>query len=540
MSDVVKQARLPKLLERGRIRDAVLIPALGVAQALALGAAAFATRDAFTALHGNGSPSAGTLATLIGAGLVAAGIEVLSRQRSEALGQSYALSLRHVLYDHLAGMDRRELAARRVGALSLRFVGDLSAARGWFGRGVSRLLSAAVVLPGAAVVLVLLNPLLAAVATIPIGLSLLAMLALAIGLQTQHRALRGQRANISIAMMERIAIAPDLDLLDRTDRELSALDEDGAVMRRNAVARITRVGVLRMLPQAGAALAGASMLWVSARAGVVPGETAAGLAVLGILMIPLREFADVWDQFCAWRVAREKALALLAYPSTRRRVVPRGHPVCVQIVGLPLGSRVINSSIPAGALALITGPQGSGKSQLGQLIAGLDRGPAGALLYDGQAAPLPRIAHVGDRPIVIQGSLRRTLTLGIEPRPKRREIEKTARIFGLAPLMSRLDGLLGRVGEAARTASDSEALRLDLARAALSRPDLLVIDTARLWSDPDRIALLRHLRRLTDCTMLLIGPRIPEIVCPELACDVILDLADVPMTPAPDANVFPQ
>lgn len=535
MTDVPTSTGLPKLLEKGRIKDAVLIPVLGVAQVMALGVVAFATRDAFTALHGNGSPTAVNLSMLVGAGFAAAGIEVLSRQRSEALGQSYALSLRHVLYDHLAGMDRREVAARRVGSLSLRFVGDLSAARAWFGRGLSRIFSAVVVLPSAAIVLYLLNPLLAAVATPPILLSLLAMLALAIGLQTRHRSLRGQRANISIAMMERIAIAPDLDLLDRTDRELAALAQDGAVLRRNAIARISRVSVLRLLPQAGAALAGAAILWVSGRAGVVPGETAAGLAVLGILMIPLREFAEVWDQFCAWRVAREKALALLARPSIRRAVVPRGHPVGVTMVSLPLGSRRINAAIPPRALALITGPQGSGKSYLGHLIAGLDRGAEGTLLYDGKPAPLPRIVHVGDRPIVIQGSLRRALTLGIDPRPKRREIEKTARTFGLGALMTRLDGLLGRVGEAARTASDSEALRLDLTRAALSQPDVIVIDTSRLWSDPDRAALLHHLRRLTNCTMLLIGP--PDV---DVACDMILDLAEFPVAPDPPSKVFLQ
>jgi ABC-type multidrug transport system fused ATPase/permease subunit len=534
MRGVSKPAILPKLLERGRIRDAVLIPALGVAQALALGVGAFATRDAFTALHGNGSPTPGNLATLVAAGLTAAGIEMLSRQRSEALGQSYALSLRHVLYDHLAGMDRREVAARRVGALSLRFVGDLSAARSWFGRGVSRILTAAVVLPGAAAVLYLLNPLLAVVATPPIMLSLMAMLVLAMGLQAQHRSLRGQRAIISIAMMERIAIAPDLDLLDRTDRELAALAEDGAVLRQNAVARITRVGVLRMLPQAGAALAGAAMLWVSGRAGVTPGETAAGLAVLGILMIPLREFADVWDQFCAWRVAREKALALLARPSTRRHVVARGHPVGVRLVGLPLGPRKVDADIPPGALAMLTGPQGSGKSQLGQLIAGLDRAPDGTILYDGQSAPLPRIVHIGDRSIAIQGSLRRSLTLGIEPRPRRRDIETAARTLGLAPLMNRLEGLLGRVGEAARSASDSEALRLDLTRAALSKPDVIVIDAARLWSDPKQATLLRHLRNLTDCTMLLIGPPTASI-----DCDIIIDLADFPIAPPVEAKAYP-
>lgn len=526
--------RLPKLMDKDRIWDAVLVPLLGVGQAVALGIGAFATRDAFAALHGGGTPDLAILARLLAAGLAAAGLDLIARQRAEALGQSYALSLRHRLYSHLAGMDRRDVTDRRLGALSLRFVGDLSAARNWVGRGLTRLVGAAVVLPGAAVVLYLLNPLLAAVAAPPILVSLAVMLGLAMGLEARHRNLRGQRANISIAMMERIAISPDLDLLDRTTRELSALDADGAALRHNAVARITRVGLLRLLPQAGAALAGALMLWVAGAQGVAPGETAAGLAVLGILMIPLREFADIWDQFCAWRVAREKALSLLSKPSTRRVIVPRGHPVEVRLEALMLGTRRIDAIIPAGALAQITGPQGSGKSQLGALIAGLDRSRAGDVLYDAQPAPLPRTAHISDHPVVIQGSLRRALTLGIDPRPKRRDIEKAARRFGLTPLLSRLDGLLGRIGEGARTASDSESLRIDLARAALAQPDLIVIDSTRFLADPDRVALLRDLRTATAATVVLIGP-----VASDLAGNLCIDLSRFPNLLRLDVNMLP-
>jgi ABC-type multidrug transport system fused ATPase/permease subunit len=525
--------RLPKLLDKDRVGDAVLVPLLGIGQALALGIAAFATRDAFTALHDGGAPDLTILARLVAAGLAAAGLDLIARQRAEALGQSYAQALRHGLYAHLAGMDRRDVTDRRVGALSLRFVGDLTAARNWVGRGLTRLVGAAVVLPGAAVVLWLLNPLLAAVAAPPIVVSLAVMLALAMGLEARHRSLRSQRASISIAMMERIAISPDLDLLDRTSRELSALDADGAALRQNAVARITRVGLLRLLPQAGAALAGAMMLWVAGAKGAAPGETAAGLAVLGILMIPLREFADIWDQFCAWRVAREKALSLLSKPSMRRIIRPRGHAVDLLLQGLMLGTRRIDAFIPAGAMAGITGPQGSGKSQLGALIAGLDRARKGEVLYDGQPSPLPRIAHVSDHPVVIQGSLRRALTLGIDPRPKRRDIEKAARRFGLFPLLTRLDGLFGRIGEGARTASDSEALRIDLTRAALARPDLIVIDSARLLANPDRGALVRSLRSATDATLVLIGP-----IAAELGCDLCLNLESFPHHLPPDENVL--
>jgi ABC-type multidrug transport system fused ATPase/permease subunit len=527
-------SRLPRLLERDRTADVLAVPLLGVVQAAALGIGAFATRDAFSALHSGQAPGLPILARLVAAGLIAAGAEFLARQRSEALGQSMARSIRHVLYSHLAGMDRREIASRRLGALSLRFVGDLTAARNWFGQGLPRLASTAVVLPGAALVLWLLNPVLAAVAAIPLLLSLAVLLALAFGLEARHRALRSRRAGISIAMMERIAISPDLDLLARTGRELATLDEDGAALRRNAVARARRVGLLRLIPQAGAALAGAAMLRVAGSGAASPGETAAGLAVLGILMIPLRELADIWDRLCAWRVARQKALSLLARPSHRREVRPQSRPIEVRLAGLMLGRRQIEAVIPAGFMVRICGPRGSGKSRLGHLLAGLDRAGTDTILYDGQASPLPRIVHVGDRPIVIQGSLRRALTLGISPRPQRREIEQAARAFGLKRLMSRIDGLGGRIGEAARTASDGEALRMDLTRAALSRPDLAVIDSARLLADPERDALLRTFRQMTDCTLFITGHPGDNI-----AWDMTIDLGDFPLLPRENANLFP-
>ena len=102
---------VPKLLAGGRVGDALLLPLCGMAQAAAIGLGAFATRDAFAALHAGAAPTPVTLATLVAAGVVAGLIEVLARRRGEALGQSYVRALRHVLYDHLAGMDRRTLAA---------------------------------------------------------------------------------------------------------------------------------------------------------------------------------------------------------------------------------------------------------------------------------------------------------------------------------------------------------------------------------------------------------------------------------------------
>lgn len=517
-------SQLPRLMTRDRIVDAVLLPLIGVAQACALGVGAFATRDAFSALHAGGGPTIGVLAALAGAGVVAAGLELLARRRAEALGQGYARGLRHVLYEHIAGMDRRAVAERRLGSLSLRFVGDLSAARLWYGRGLPRILSAVVVFPGAALVLWMLDPRLATSAGIPILLSIVAMLALALGLRVRQERLRGRRAAISIAMMERIAMAPDLDLMARTERELSDLDAGSVDLASEAVARVTRKELVRLVPQVGTAVAAAIILWMSAQAGLAPGVAAAGLSVLAILTIPMRGFAECWDEYCAWAVAREKALSLLARPSQRRVVVPRGVAVGLKLDLLSLGHRALSHEVPAGTVVAITGPQGSGKSHLAAIIAGLDRPTEGQVLYDGVATPLPRIAYLGDRPSVVQGSLRRALTLGIDPRPASKRIVRVARDFGLADLLAREGGILARIGEAGRTLTQGEVLRLELARAALSKPDLIVIDSSRFLSDPGRTELFTRLRRVTAATVVVVTSNAAEI-----EPDIVIVLSPQPL-----------
>jgi ATP-binding cassette, subfamily B, bacterial len=496
---------VPKLLAGGRVVDVVLLPLCGVAQAAALGLAAFATRDAFAALHAGAAPSATTLIALIGAGIAAGLIEVLTRRRGEALGQNYVRALRHILYGHLAGMDRRLLAARRLGGLSLRFVGDLAAARLWYGRGLPRLMSAAVVFPAAGGVLWWLDPALALLAGLPVAVSLGVMLALARGMRSRQERLRSRRAGISISMMERLAVAPELDLMNRTDHELGALEEDGAELEVEAVARATRVALVRLIPQIGAAVSAAAILVGTASQGLAPGVAAAALSVLAILLLPMREFATCWDEFCAWAVARSRADDLLSLPSLRRDIRARGHAVGLKIEAVSVAGGTVTAMVKPGAVLVVAGPSGSGKSELAGLIAGLDRPASGRLLYDGSDVTLPRVALLTDRPAILQGSLRRALALGIDPRPSARETRQVARKFGLSGLVNH-GGLAGlRVGEAGSALSRGQVLRIALARIVLGNPDLIVLDSPDLSATPDGPALVALLRSATRATLVLVA-----------------------------------
>ena len=298
---------LPPLATRDRIFDAVLVVSCGIVQAVALALAAFATRDAFAALHADQTLGLRTIAELGLAGVVAALCLFISRRRAEALGQSYAISLRHILYRQIARLPKSRHDARRVGALSLRFVGDLSAARLWFGRGLPDVLSATVILPGAIAILVALDPVLAFAGLVPLSVSLTLMVATAWHLERRHRRLRGRRAGIAIAMIERVAIAPELDLMGRTNKELRALDEKGTALRSVAVARRGRTVGLQSVLQVGLAFAGIAMLWTASHNEIAPATVAASLSVIALVTLPMQDLGAAWDRYCSWRVAREKA-----------------------------------------------------------------------------------------------------------------------------------------------------------------------------------------------------------------------------------------
>ena len=483
----------PHAATQDRVIDAVLIISLGVAQAAALAIAAFATRDAFAALHGGTPLEPRTIAALASAGAVAALCLALSRRRAEALGQSYAITLRRALYAQIARLPKARHAERRVGALSLRFVGDLAAARLWFGRGLPDVLTAAVVLPGAVAILAALDSGLARAAIGPLALGLVAMGALAWHLERRHRRLRQRRAGLAIAMIERIAIAPELDVMGRTGRELRALDDRGASLRDLAVARRGRSAGLQAILQTGVALSGLAMLWHASRAGTAPATVAASLSVLALVAMPLAALAAAWDRFCAWRVARAKAALLLAEPTLRRRAQASSDPVTVTLRGAE------TFTARAGRVTQLTGPDAA---QLARSIADLDRNDTVEIRFDGQTTR-PRVAYVGDTHIGLHGSLRRAATLMNRRRPDDAHITRTLVAFGLGTLATAPDGLDQRLAAGGTGLSAAQSLRLDLVRAVLGEAQVIVIASLRWQADADRDTLLQTLLSQTQATVII-------------------------------------
>ncbi|WP_390911309.1 ABC transporter transmembrane domain-containing protein [Pseudosulfitobacter sp. SM2401] len=485
---------------RDRVFDAALIVSCGIVQAAALAVAAFATRDAFAALHGGVPLAAATVLELALAGALTALCLFISGCRAERLGQSYAIDLRRTLYAKIARLPKARHEERRVGALSLRFVGDLSAARLWFGRGLPEVLSACVVLPGAVAILYALSPVLATRGLAPLALALVVMAVAAWHLERRHRRLRKRRAGIAISMIERIAIAPELDVMGRTSAELRRLDVQGARLRDDAVARRGRTVGLQSLLQAGTAASGLAMLWSASVTGIAPATVAASLSVLALVALPLQQLGAAWDQYCAWRVAREKAQNLLREPAVRRSLKTSKAAVSVTTVGR-LGNTPVAFEVAGAKTAHLNGPA---CRHIARAIAGLDTYDTLDVRFDGKAQR-PCVAYIGDEHVGLQGSLRRSATLMNRKRPTDARITAVLTGFGLEDLLAS-GGLDQRLSENGKGLSAAQTLRLDLARAVLGKADVIVIASLRWSAEPEAHALQEALQEYSSATLVLAEP----------------------------------
>ncbi len=511
-------SRLPKIAGGGRGRGIAKVAALALGQAAAAGMAAFATRDVFAAFRDDSLGLPATALALIAiAGLAIAALRVCERVVAERVGQDYAAALRIKLFSHLAQMSARDVSDRRSGALALRFVGDLAAVRGWVSMGVARMISSGIVLPCACAVLFLLNPALGLAATIPVLLGVIVMTFASTRLGPAHRRLRARRARLAADMSERIPHAPELRLMGRMQKEAEHLVRRTERMVASALERARAAGFLRSVPDAVSGVAAALILFVALSSGAPGAEAAGALAALALIIQPIRDLAGVWDRHRAWVAARDKCESLLAAPRIPR---PRlqdidplpDAPPALRFEAVSAGLlKGIDAEVAPGRTVAIVGGNGAGKSTLLSLAAGLERPKKGSIALGGRAPSSlsagerrRTIALMGTRSPILAGSLRRALTMGLAKVRGDDAIRAEAEAFGLKPVIARLRGLDGRVGEAGRTLSSGEARRVLLTRAALSAPRLLLLDEPDDALDAEGVALVDRLVRNSGATTLIV------------------------------------
>ncbi len=176
--------------------------------------------------------------------------------------------------------------------------------------------------------------------------------------------------------------------------------------------------------------------------------------------------------------------------------------------------RRVTLHVSAGEIVTIVGANGAGKTTLLETVAGLVRARSGELLFDGAS-----IARVATERIVARGCslvpegrqvfaampVRENLLLGAHvqyARGRRHEVqEDLERVYGLFPI------LRSRAEQLAGTLSGGEQQMLDIARALMARPKLMMLDEPSMGLAPlvvrDIFAILRRVRE-AGTTVLLV------------------------------------
>ena len=177
-----------------------------------------------------------------------------------------------------------------------------------------------------------------------------------------------------------------------------------------------------------------------------------------------------------------------------------------------------NLSLYPGKVVAIVGGSGSGKSTIAKLIAGLNVPWSGEILFDGVARErISRkklacsVSYVEQDVYLFTGSVRDNLCLWDYTVPEKHIIQAAQDAMIHDVISLRTGGYDSPVNERGTNFSGGEAQRLEIARALVSNPGLLILDEATAALDPVTEKLIYESIRRRGCSCVVIAHRLSAI-----------------------------
>lgn len=269
------------------------------------------------------------------------------------------------------------------------------------------------------------------------------------------------------------------------------------------------------------------------------GDLVAFLALAAAFAAPLGQMAALGGSLAQVKAALARINDVLHYPPAPAGAAAPGAARLrglVEFEGLSFGYNPneppliqdFSLRLDPGSRVALVGASGSGKSTLGRLLCGLHAPGAGRILLDGMpAAEVPAallansLAYVDQEVFLFAGSVRDNVTLWdaeVDDARLLRALKDAAIFDEIAVRPGRQDH---RVAEGGLNFSGGQRQRLEIARALVGEPSILVLDEATAALDPVLEQQIDRNIRRRGCTTLIIAHRLSTI----RDCDEIVMLA---------------
>jgi ATP-binding cassette, subfamily B, bacterial len=437
------------------------------------------------------------------------------------VGNKVLTEVREDLYRHLQRLSLAFHHKTKTGDLTIRIIGDIGMLKETTVTAILPLLANVLMLAGMVGIMLWLNWELALIALLPMPLLWLTSVKVGRRIQEVSRKQRQREGAMASTAAESMTAIRDIQALSLEKTfEKAFTSESKKSLKEGVKAKRLAAGLERTVDVL-IGLSSALVLWFGARlvlTGVLtPGDLLVFLAYLKNTFRPIREFAKYTGRLAKATVAGERVVDLLEQ-TPEVRDLPNARPAppfggAVRFDGVSFAYEPAQSvlkrldlEVEPGERVAVVGPSGMGKSTLVSLLLRLRDPDEGRVLIDGVDIREYRldslraqISIVLPDSLLFAASARDNIGYGA-PDASVEEIERAARLANAHTFITALpNGYDSVLGERGVTLSSGQRQRIAIARAALRRSPILILDepTNGLDRDNER-AVIEALENLSQ------------------------------------------
>jgi ATP-binding cassette subfamily B protein len=471
-------------------------------------------------------------AAIVLASLASGCFRYVMRRRLIGASRWIEFDLRNDLFAHFQRLSPSFYARYRVGDLMARATNDLNSVRNMIGPGMMYLASTLTVLPAVLVFMVILDPMLTAVAMVPMaGLAIL-LTRFGSAIHQRSEAVQDQYAALSAGVQEAFAGIRVLKSYVREPYEIERFRGENAAYVAKSMHLVRLSGIFGPLMTLFTGLAALAVIWIGSLRVIAGrftlGDFVAFMSYLGMLAWPVISLGWVVNMIQRGTASLARIGRILDEEPelTSGRQLPQSPPgielrsVTFGYPGGPLILKGIDLRIAPGETVAICGRTGSGKTTLAGLIPRLYDVVSGQVLVGGVdvreldlAELRRRIGFVPQETFLFSATVRQNIAYGFDGADDE-AVEEAADISRILPAIREFPhGFDTLVGERGITLSGGQKQRTAISRAVIRSPEILILDDSLSSVDArtEEEVLSRLRRVLRTRTSILISHRVTTV-----------------------------